>query len=128
MENPRKVCIVDDEHYILSLLKRALEKKYKNLEVETFEDPLKAIKSFNRDLHLLILDFEMPQIDGKKLLQFALEKGVRKERIIIFSSRDAKDLHQIFPQGECLCVISKKDGEQLKALTLILDSIMRKEK
>ncbi len=128
MENPRKVCIVDDENYILSLLKRALEKKYKNLEVETFEDPLKAIKSFNRDLHLLILDFEMPQIDGKKLLQFALEKGVRKERIIIFSSRDAKDLHQIFPQGECLCVISKKDGEQLKALTLILDSIMRKEK
>jgi DNA-binding response OmpR family regulator len=128
MGNPRKVCIVDDEQYILSLLKRALEKKYKNLVVETFEDPLSAIKSFNKDLHLLILDLEMPQIDGKKLLQFAVEKGVRKERIIIFSSRDAKDLHQLFPQGECLCVISKRDGEQLKALTYILDSIMRKER
>lgn len=128
MANPRKVCIVDDEPYILTLLKKALEKKYKNLEIETFEDPLKAIKSFSPDLHLLILDLEMPQIDGKKLLQFATERGVRKERIIIFSSRDAKDLHQIFSQGECLCVISKRDGEQLKALTYILDSIMRKEK
>lgn len=128
MENPRKVCIVDDEQYILSLLKRALEKKYKNLEVKVYDNPLTAIKHFCPDLHLLILDLEMPQIDGKKLLQYAIEKGVRKERIIIFSGRDAKDLHQIFPQGECLCVISKRDGEQLKALTHILDSIMRKEK
>lgn len=128
MEKPRKICIVDDEPYILSLLKKALEKKYKNLEVKTFENPFVAIKNFIPDLHLLILDLEMPEIDGKKLLQIATERGVRKERIIIFSGRDAKDLHQIFSQGECLCVISKKDGEQLKALTYILDSIMRKEK
>lgn len=128
MESPRKVCIVDDESYILSLLKRALEKKYKNLEVKAFDNPLIAIKHFCPDLHLLILDLEMPQIDGKKLLQYAIEKGVRRERIIIFSGREAKDLHRIFPQGECLCVISKRDGEQLKALTYILDSIMRKEK
>ncbi len=124
----RKVYIVDDEPYLLTLLKKALEKKYENLDVKVFEDPVEALKNFTPDLHLLILDLEMPKIDGKKLLKFAVEKGVRKERIIIFSGRDAKDLHQIFPQGECLCVISKRDGEQLKALTYILDSIMRKEK
>lgn len=128
MVNPRKVCIVDDEEFILALLKKALEKKYKNLEIQTYTSPVEALKSFSPDLHLLIIDLEMPEIDGKKLLKFAVQKGVRKERIIVFSSREAKDLHEIFPKGECLCVISKKDGEQLKALTYILDSIMRKEK
>ena len=122
----RKAVIVDDNPGHAATLTRAFNNKYRDLAVETFTDPLEAIRSFTPDLHVLILDLEMPGLDGGKLLELACQMGVRRDRCVILSARDAEDLHRTFPPGTCLAVINKADPKQLNALSLILDSIMSK--
>ncbi len=121
----RKAVIVDDNPGHIILLSRALAHKYADVEIETYTDPLQAIRAFAPDLHVLIMDMEMPGIDGKKLLELACRMGVRRNRCIILSSLSAEELHKTFPPGSCLAVINKADPNQLNALSLILDSIMR---
>lgn len=126
MGTVRKAVIVDDNPAHTVLLSRALENKYSDVEIQAFNDPLQAIKAFTPDLHVLIMDMEMPGIDGRKLLELACQLGVRRQRCIILSSLEAGELHRAFPAGTCLAVINKDDPRQLNALSLILDSIMRK--
>jgi CheY-like chemotaxis protein len=122
----RKAVIVDDNPGHVILLSRALTHKYSDVEIESYTDPLQAIRAFSPDLHVLIMDMEMPGIDGKKLLELACQMGVRRNRCIILSSLTAENLHKTFPPGTCLAVINKADPRQLNALSLIMDSIMRK--
>jgi CheY-like chemotaxis protein len=122
----RKAVIVDDNLGHTILLARALQNKYQDVDIQTYTDPLQAIRAFAPDLHVLIMDMEMPGIDGKKLLELACQMGVRRQRCIILSSLEAGELHRAFPSGACLAVINKDDPKQLNALSLILDSIMRK--
>ena len=122
----RKAVIVDDNPGHVILLSRALENKYSDIQIETYTDPLQAIRAFTPDLHVLIMDMEMPGIDGKKLLELACRMGVRRNRCIILSSLSAEELHKTVPAGTCLAVINKADPNQLNALSLIMDSIMRK--
>jgi CheY-like chemotaxis protein len=126
MSAPRKAVIVDDNAAHTVLLSRALANKYGDVAIETYNDPLLAIKAFSPGVHVLIMDMEMPGIDGRKLLELACRMGVRRQRCIILSSLDADALHRAFPPGTCLAVINKDDPRQLNALSLILDSIMRK--
>ena len=126
MAKLRKAVIVDDNPGHTILLARALANKYSDVEIETYTDPLQAIRAFTPDLHVLIMDMEMPGIDGKKLLELACQMGVRRNRCIILSSLPAEELHKTFPAGACLAVINKADPRQLNALSLIMDSIMRK--
>jgi len=126
MAKLRKAVIVDDNPGHTILLARALANKYSDVEIETYTDPLQAIRAFSPDLHVLIMDMEMPGIDGKKLLELACQMGVRRHRCIILSSLPAQELHQTFPAGTCLAVINKDDPKQLNAMSLIMDSIMRK--
>jgi len=122
----RKAVIVDDNPGHTILLARALQNKYQDVDIETYTDPLQAIRAFTPDLHVLIMDMEMPGIDGRKLLELACQMGVRRQRCIILSSLEAGELHRAFPPGACLAVINKDDPKQLNALSLILDSLMRK--
>ena len=94
--------------------------------METFEDPLLALPHLDPTIRLLMVDLEMPSMDGRKLLDFAAAKGVDRRRIVVTSARDADHLHRLFPPGECLAVINKDEPAQQAAFLLILDSIVRK--
>lgn len=94
--------------------------------VEIYNNPFSALPHLSSDIILLLLDYEMPFIDGKKFMEYATKKGVSKSRIIITSAKDAELLHEIFPHGSCLAVINKSDPAQNQAFLMIIDSIMRK--
>ena len=94
--------------------------------VETYVTPIHALPKIDDTIDLLIVDLEMPHIDGKKFLEFAIEKGVSRRKVIVTSGRDAEDLHRIFPAGACLAVMNKTEPKQREAFTMILDSIMRR--
>jgi two-component system, chemotaxis family, chemotaxis protein CheY len=88
----KKVVIVDDFTGVRSIVKEALEKRgYQVLEASNGEE---AMKYFNgTQIDLLITDYDMPDMDGAKLVgklrdtmkymytPVIMLSGVRKERI-----------------------------------------------
>ena len=121
-----KILIVDDDEVFLRLLSKNIKRDYPLLQVETCTNPVKALASMKEGLDLLLVDFEMPQLDGTKLLKYATEAGIDKNKIIILSSHDAEYLHEHFPMGTCLAVMNKYDINQKAVLEMIFKSLQRK--
>ena len=97
-----------------------------SLHVLTCNDPIKCLVSITADLDLLLIDLEMPALDGSKVLAYALSKGVNKNRIVIVSGHDADYLHERFPMGTCLAVLNKFEGKQKRVLDMIFKSLHQK--
>ncbi len=122
----KKVLLIDDDELILKMFEERVRERYPEIEPKTCPDAIKALELIDPSLDLLIIDLEMPKLDGKKLLNFAKERGVDHKKIIIFSSRDADYLHEVIPMGECLCVLNKHELKQQKVLEMVLDSVAKK--
>ncbi|MEN8164056.1 MAG: response regulator [Acidobacteriota bacterium] len=104
-----------------------LESRYPDrAEVETYTDPVEAVGILGPDIHLMLLDWEMPVMDGMEVFEKAVEAGVNPKRIIISSSHPAERLHEVFDCTACLAVIEKVEPEQQAAFMMILDSIMKR--
>lgn len=121
-----KILIIDDDRIFLDLLKDYVQERCPNLKVETCIDPVKGLASITAELDLLILDLEMPGLNGGQVLAYAVEKGLSKCRVIILSSRDSEYLHQRFPMGTCLAVLNKYEVRQRAVLDMIFDALGRK--
>ena len=126
--NPKRIVIVDDSDAACEMFKEILLDRYgaERVAVETYVTPIHALARIDESIDLLVVDLEMPHIDGRKFLDFAIQKGVSRKRVIVVSGRDAEDLHEIFPPGACLAVMNKTEPRQREAFTMILDSIMRR--
>ncbi len=122
-----KLLLIDDDVAFLKLLEEYVEKRFPDLSVQTCNDPIKCLASITDDLDLLLVDLEMPGLDGSKILSYAISKGVSKNRIIILSARDADYLHERFPLGSCLAVLNKFEAQQKNALDMIFSSLERKD-
>jgi len=122
----QRVLIIDDDQLFLDHLRTTIEDSYPGLEVLCHTDPLQGLKEIDQSLDLLLLDLEMPGLDGGKLLSYATSRGVDKSRIIILSGRDAEHLHQIFPMGVCLAVLNKHEARQKEVLKMVFSSLQRK--
>jgi two-component system sensor histidine kinase/response regulator len=127
MSEGRRVLVVDDSPVQCAIWQRLLENRYGTLAaVETYTDPREAVAELAPDIHLLLLDWEMPEMDGVEVLDAARDAGVDLKRIIITSSHPADLLHEVFDHTGCLAVIEKAEPEQQAAFMMILDSIMRR--
>ena len=121
-----KVLMIDDDRAFLDYIEGYVSERYPSLEFDTCLDPVRGLASINADLSLLLLDLEMPDLDGGKLLAYAVNKGVRRNRIIILSGRDAEYLHKRFPMGSCLAVLNKHEIRQKAVLDMIFNSLQAK--
>ncbi|MCG6949079.1 MAG: response regulator [Acidobacteria bacterium] len=123
----RRVVVVDDSRIQCAVWRKLLEERYGDkIAVETYIDPEEAVLGMAPDIHLLLLDWEMPELDGKEVCTAAHEAGVDLKRVIITSSHPADRLHEEFDDSGCLAVIEKTEPEQQAAFLMILDSIMRR--
>lgn len=122
----RKILIIDDDRSFLKLLKDYVDSRFPDLEVETCMDPMRGLASVHPDLDLLLVDLEMPGLDGTKILSYAIDRGLCKSRIIILSGREAEYLHQRIPLGSCLAVLNKHEPQQRAVLDMVFDSLQRK--
>jgi response regulator of citrate/malate metabolism len=77
-------------------------------------------------LDLLLVDLEMPALDGAKIFTYAIESGIDKNSIVILSGRDADYLHEHFPLGTCLAVLNKFEARQKTVLDMIFNSLQKK--
>jgi len=119
--------VVDDSPVQCAIWQRLLENRYgTEARIETYTDPRQAVEHLNPGVHLLLLDWEMPDMDGVEVLDAARNAGVDLKRIIITSSHPADRLHEVFDDAGCLAVIEKAEPEQQAAFMMILDSIMKR--
>jgi len=122
-----KILIIDDDALFSKELSRNITLYYPLLQVEVCNDPLKALKVIRKKgLDLLVVDLEMPVIDGRKIFDYATKVGIDKNRIIILSGRDADYLHDHFPMGTCLAVLNKYESKQKAVLDMIFSSLQKK--
>ncbi len=124
---PKRVVVIDDSPTQCAWWRNLLSSRYgSGVRVETYVDPVAAVTALGPDIHLLLLDWEMPGLDGMAMLERARGSGVNLKRIIIASARPAAELHQVFDRTGCLAVIEKNEPEQHAACLMILDSIMKR--
>jgi CheY-like chemotaxis protein len=124
---PKRVVIVDDSPSYCDLWSNFMLERYPDVaKVETYNHPYDALPKIDASIDLLIVDLEMPGMDGKKFVDYARSKGLSPRRIIVTSSHSADELHQRFRIGETIAVINKTEARQQEAFLMILDSVMRR--
>jgi CheY-like chemotaxis protein len=123
----KRVVIVDDSPAYCDLWSNYLAERYSEIvRVETYSHPYDALPKIDDSIDLLIVDLEMPGMDGKKFVDYARQKGLSPRRIIVTSSHSADELHKRFRIGETIAVINKTEAKQQEAFLMILDSIVRR--
>jgi CheY-like chemotaxis protein len=124
---PKRVVIVDDSPAYCDLWSNFMIERYAaTAHVETYAHPYDALPKIDDTIDLLIVDLEMPGMDGKKFVDYARGKGVPAKRIVVTSSHSADELHERFRIGETIAVINKTEARQQEAFLMILDSVMRR--
>ena len=63
-----KILLIDDDSAFLKVLEEYVEERYPGLQVLTCDDPLRCLIAITNDLDLLLVDLEMPGLDGGKVL------------------------------------------------------------
>lgn len=123
----KRVVIVDDSPAYCDLWANFMAERYGEIaDVETYKHPYDALPKIDATIDLLIVDLEMPGMDGKKFVEYARQKGLTARRVVVTSSHPADELHQRFRIGETIAVINKTEPKQQEAFLMILDSVMRR--
>ena len=123
----KRIVIVDDSAAYADLWSNFILERYEDrVNVETYNHPYEALPKIDASIDLLIVDLEMPGMDGKKFVDYARQKGLSARRIVVTSSHSADELHQRFRLGEAIAVINKTEAKQQEAFLMILDSVMRR--
>lgn len=123
----KRIVIVDDSASYCDLWSNFILDRYQDAAtIETYTHPYDALPRIDDSIDLLIVDLEMPGMDGKKFVEYARAKGLSPRRIVVTSSHSSDVLHQRFRIGETIAVINKTEPKQQEAFLMILDSIMRK--
>lgn len=122
-----RILLIDDDRGFTDFLSGYIRDTYPLLQVEICNNPLAALQRIKAGGYdLLLIDLEMPSMDGLKLLFFATQTGMDKNRIVILSGRDANALHEICPMGTCLAVLNKFEARQKNVLDMIFRSLHKK--
>ena len=122
-----RILLIDDDQVFTSFLADYISENYPLLKVEICNNPVSALHSIKAGGYdLMLIDLEMPAMDGLKLLKFAVETGMDKNRIVILSGRDADFLHSLCPMGTCLAVLNKFEARQKSVLDMVFKSLSRK--
>ena len=124
---PVRVLVIDDSGFQCSAVRRLLEERFgSRIRVETYTEPQAALDRLDPAVDVLLLDWEMPGLDGAAVLEEARRRGVDPKRVIVRSSHTADELHERFDDMGCLCVIEKGEHEQQAAFLMILDGLVRR--
>jgi len=122
-----KILLIDDDKAFTDFLSGYIRDSFPLLNVESCNNPVAALQRIKAGSYdLLLIDLEMPSMDGLKLLSFATQSGVNKNQIVLLSGREADFLHKICPMGTCLAVLNKFEARQKAVLDMIFSSLQKK--
>ena len=113
----RTVLFVDDEEKILRSLKRALQDEpYETLFASSGKEALEILE--HNEVHVLVTDMYMPEIDGLELLRLVKEEYPHIIRLVLSGFAEKEILLNAINKGEILRFITKpwKSNEELKII------------
>lgn len=126
----KKIVAVDDSGIILKMLTKVLGEKYEVHAFSTGKRALQFLKEKDRKPDLIILDIDMPEINGYEMLQMIKEKDHLEQVPVIFltSNSDKSHVVKAVAGGAKDYVVKPIDEEILmeKVSSLIDDEADRK--
>jgi CheY-like chemotaxis protein len=127
MSEPFRVLVVDDSPLQAALLRHLLTRHFGDrITVDSVTTAEGALERVPEEVDLLLVDWQMPGMNGDQLVRKALGKGLDCKRIIISSAHPAKVLHDTFDDLGCLAVIEKGEPAQEEAFLMIVDGLLRR--
>ena len=124
---PFQVVVIDDSPLQGALVRMTLERRFgERVSVTVFTNPVEGVDALSSEVGLLLVDWQMPELDGHRVVARALEQGVEAKRIIVSSNHPAMELHEEFDCEGCLAVIEKGEQRQQEAFLMILDGLVRR--
>lgn len=101
-----KILCVDDEHAILSSLRRIFRRQgYKIMTASSTVEALTFLEE--NDIDLLISDMRMPQMNGDKLLVEVANRWPETQRILLTGYAELEDANRAEDEGGIYCRIEK---------------------
>ncbi|WP_339902014.1 response regulator [uncultured Cyclobacterium sp.] len=113
------VVFVDDDKVQLMINKRVLGKLNLKLDVYFFQNPLEALHWLGEnDVDVLMLDINMPEMDGWSFLEQMKLKGIKGDVKMLTASIDPEDLNKSkkFDQISGILIKPIKEEDYLKFL------------
>ncbi len=105
MEN-RTVLFVDDEEKLLHSLKRGfLDEPYNTLFANSGKEALEILEK--KEVHVLVTDMRMPEMDGLELLKIVKERYPDIIRMVLSGYTQVSTLLTAINQGEIYKYITK---------------------
>lgn len=93
MTDKKSIVAVDDSAIILKTLEKLLSEKY---AFHAFSKGMRALKYLKEETpDLIILDIEMPEIDGYQMLEMIREKPDLREVPVIFLTSNSDKEHVV---------------------------------
>ena len=105
----KRILIVDDNSDIAFTLTTGLEDSDKNMKVFSYGNPLDALKDFKPNFYdLLLIDVNMPLMDGFELCKKLLEKDINVKVCFMTSGEmNIEAVREVHPLKSIGCFIKK---------------------
>lgn len=112
-EENKKILLVDDSAVMLRNMKNILDKKYTVFLATSGEQALKMIPQKEPDL--ILLDYEMPGMDGKATFEAILENEFSKDIPVVFLTgiADRKQVYAVLKSSPAGYILKPPDREKL---------------
>lgn len=112
--NKAKIMIVDDSPLILRNIKNILDAKYTVFLATSGKQALNAIPDKNPDL--VLLDYKMPEMDGKDVIEAMHADENMKDIPVIFltSTSDRNAIHSLLKTKPAGYILKPPDEEKLR--------------
>jgi len=121
------ILLIDDDRSFTGYLEGYVAQRYPRINLLSCNNPLEALRRIRAEhFDLILIDLEMPALDGRKLMNFALQSGIKPAHLVLLSGREADYLHQVCPSGSCLAVLNKFEIRQREVLDMIFSSLSDK--
>jgi len=118
----RTVLFVDDEEKILKSLKRSLtDEPYETLFAESGKKALEILRQ--EDVHVIVTDLRMPEMDGLELLRIVREEYPHIIRLVLSGYAEVDVLLNAINNGEVLRFITKPWKSAAEFKTIIRQAI-----
>lgn len=105
MEKP-VILFVDDQEVTLAALKRAfLDEPYEKIFVRSGKEALEILEK--QQVHVIVTDLGMPEMDGRQLLKIVMEKYPRTVRAVLSGQNNINTLLTAVNEGKVYKFITK---------------------
>jgi DNA-binding response OmpR family regulator len=104
-----RICIIDDEDQVVSIVERALQAKgYETLGITDVIGCTTRVREFSP--HIIVLDLKMATLEGDRLLQVLRQVLDYDPKVIVFSGIEPKELERMALKMNVDDYVYKGDG------------------